>query len=160
MPFCGKKAKGFNLDCVLGNIAVTVVTCCGYVFQGTIEDEENTRAQYSYPVVFPAVSMDIGHDKEDNDENKKHCPKPIEIDVDAKCEKEPKFICLRLTAQPGNICCPTDPSAAGTDGFSFITAIAGSGGGTPSIFLAGETVLINVNDIVAIGPSRAGLTPA
>ncbi len=159
MPFGEKKAKGFNLDCVLGNVAVTVVTCCGYVFQGTIEDDEHTRAQYGYPIVFPAVTMDLEHDKECTEPDKKeHCHKPIDVDV--KCANDPKFICLRLTAQPGNICCPDDPAAAGVAGFSFITAIAGSGGGTPSIFLPGDTVLINVSDIVAIGPSRPNLTPA
>lgn len=168
MPMGGKKAKGFNLDCVLGNVAVTVVTCCGFVFQGTIEDDEHTRAQYGCPIVFPAMAMDYGHDKEDDKEDDKECdkkedkkphgPKPVEIDV--KCENEPKYICLRLTCQPGNICCPDDPAAAGVAGFSFVTAIAGSGGGTPSLFLADDTVLINVADIVAIGPSRTCLTPA
>lgn len=160
MPFGGKKANGFNLDCVLGNIAVTVVTCCGYVFQGTIEDEEYTRAQYGYPLVFPTVTMDLPcEDKEEDkkDGKKEHCPKPVDMEV--QCQSSPKFICLRLTAQPGNICCPVDPSVAGTAGFSYITPIAGTGGGTPSIFLEDDTVLINVNDIVAIGPSRPNLTP-
>lgn len=160
----GKKTNGFNLDCVLGNVSVTIVTKCGLVFQGTLQDDEHTRTQYSYPIVFPSITMDNINDKKDDEkceeENKKahHPSKPIEVDV--KCENEPKFLCLLLTSQPGNICCPDDPAAAGAAGFSFVTAIAGSGGGTPSLFLADDTVLINVNDIVAIGPSRFPLTPA
>jgi hypothetical protein len=164
MPFSEKKAEGFNLDCVLGNVSVTIVTCCGFVFQGTIEDEENTRAQYGYPVVFPTMTMDYGNecskpeDKEceKKEEKKEHCPKPIEVDVDVKCENDPKFICLRLTCEPGNICCFT----AGTP--SLVTSILGSAtAGTPgpSLFRIEDTVLINVADIVAVGPSRTCLTP-
>ncbi len=166
MPFGGKKAKGFNLDCVLGNVSITVVTCCGLVFQGTIVDDEHTRAQYGCPVVFPAMTMDYGHDKDDHkkdckDEDKKDkkdCKK--EIEVNAKVEVEPKFICLKLDCQPGNICCPDDPAATGAAGFSFVTAIAGSGGGTPSLFLPDDTVLISLEEIAAIGPSRTCLTPS
>lgn len=158
MPFNGKKAKGFNLDCVLGNISVTVVTCCGYVFQGTIEDDEDTRAQYGYPVVFPTMTMDYMQGKEDEnecdkkEEKKEHCHKPIEVDV--KCENDPKFICLRLTCLPGNICC--EPTAGVV---SNITPILGTATGAPNLFVVDDTVLINVADIVAIGPSRTCLTP-
>lgn len=160
MPFGGKKAKGFNLDCVLGNVAVTIVTCCGFVFQGTIEDDEHTRAQYGCPIVFPAMTMD--YDKEDKEckedkedkEDKKHCPKPVEVDVDVKCENEQKFICLRLTCNPGNICC--EPTAGVTTN---ITPIFGTATGAPILFAIDDTVLINVADIVAIGPSRVCLTP-
>lgn len=155
MPFGEKKAKGFNLDCVLGNVSVTIVTCCGYVFQGTIEDDEHTRAQYGCPIVFPAVTMDYekGEDKDCKEENKKpDCPKPFEVDV--KCENDPKFICLRLTCNPGNICC--EPTAGVT---SNVTPIFGTATGAPVLFAVDDTVLINVADIVAIGPSRTCLTP-
>jgi hypothetical protein len=165
MPFSAKKTKGFNLDCVLGNVSVTIVTCCGFVFQGTIEDDDNTRAQYGYPVVFPTMTMDYGNecnkpeDKEceNKDEKKEHCPKPIEVDVDVKCDNEPKFICLRLTAIPGNICCPTFDGLALTSPNSLVTAIFGTGATVATLFDINDTVLIKVTDIVAIGPSRVAL---
>lgn len=169
MSFGGKKAKGFNLDCVLGNVSITVVTCCGLVFQGTVVDDEHTRAQYGCPIVFPAMTMDYDYDKHDKkdckDDKKEHCKDEEkkdkkEIELEVKCENEPRFICLKLDCQPGNICCPDIGEAATTTGFSFVTAIAGSGTGTPSLFLPDDTVLINVDDIVAIGPSRSCLTPA
>lgn len=153
MPFGGKKTKGkgFNLDCVLGNAAITVVTCCGFIFQGVVveEDDDKTRAQYGCPVVFPAMPM--GYDKEekdcddDKDEKKPHCPKPIEVDV--KCNNDPKFICLRLTCPPAFVCC--DPAAA-------VAAIlpVGVTGGTAlvSLFAEDDTVLIGLDEIAAIGP--------
>ncbi|MDU2064474.1 MAG: hypothetical protein E6713_06480 [Sporomusaceae bacterium] len=159
MPTTGNKATGLNLDCVLGNISVTVVTCCGYVFQGTIEDRDNTRAQYGYPVVFPTITMDYAQGKEDEeccdkkDEKKEHCHKPIEVDVN--CENNTKFICLRLTCLPGNLCC--EPTAGVVTN---ITPIVGTATGAPDLFLVDDTVLINIADIVAIGPSRTCLTPA
>ncbi|SMD13410.1 hypothetical protein [Sporomusa malonica] len=158
MAFGGKKSKGFNLDCVLGNAAITVVTCCGYIFQGTIEDDEHTRAKYGCPVVFPAMTMDYGYEKEDEkeddkdcdkkDDKKGHCPKPVEVDVDVKCENDPKFICLRLDCIPAFTCCdPTSPAALILP-VQTITALP------RPLFQEDDTVLINVADIVAIGPSR------
>ncbi|WP_094605999.1 hypothetical protein SPSIL_050860 [Sporomusa silvacetica DSM 10669] len=167
MPFGGKKAKGFNLDCVLGNVSITVVTCCGLVFQGTIVDDEHTRAQYGCPVVFPGMTMEFDKDdckKDCKDEDKCEDKKDKkdhkkEIEVEVKCENEPKFICLKLDCQPGNICCPDDPSATGSAGFSFVTAIIGSASGRPPLFLVDDTVLISVDEIAAIGPSHTCLTP-
>lgn len=152
MPFGGKKkGKGFNLDCVLGNVNVTVLTCCGFIFQGVIveEDDEHTRAQYGCPVVFPTMSMDYSHEKhekeecKEHEEKKHHCPKPIDIDV--KCEDEPKFICLRLECPPAFVCC--DP-VTGT-----VARIVGFTAAAP-LFFDEDTILINLEDIAAIGPSR------
>jgi hypothetical protein len=151
MAFGGKKkGKGFNLDCVLGNVNITVVTCCGFIFQGMIveEDDDHTRAQYGS---FPTMSMDYGHghDKDeckDHDEKKQHCPKPIDIDV--KCDNEPKFICLRLECPPAFVCC--DP-VTGT-----VARIVGFTAAAP-LFVDEDTILINLEDIAAIGPSRTCL---
>ncbi|CQR71125.1 hypothetical protein SOV_46320 [Sporomusa ovata DSM 2662] len=170
MPFGGKKAKGkgkgFNLDCVLGNAAITVVTCCGFIFQGVVveEDDENTRAQYGCPVVFPAMTM--GYDKEENDckddddkaDKKPHCPKPVEVDVDVKCNNDPKFICLRLTCPPAFVCCPTIDLAVAVDLFAAVIGVGVTLGGvfTP-LFSEDDTILIGLDEIAAIGPSVACL---
>lgn len=158
MAFGGKKAKGFNLDCILGNVSVTVVTCCGFIFQGTIEDDENTRAQYGCPVVFPAMTMEYDHEHKDEydckDDDKKDHKKPVEVDVDVKCTNDPKFLCLRLECIPTFVCCdPTTaiaalilpvgtPPAAGTTGIAL------------PLFQEDDTVLISLSEIAAIGPSR------
>ncbi|TWH46007.1 hypothetical protein [Sporomusa sp. KB1] len=154
MPFGGKKkGKGFNLDCVLGNVNITVVTCCGFIFQGVIveEDDEHTRAQYGCPVVFPAMTMEYGHDKDDHkkeckeeEEKKHHCPKPVEVEV--KCEEEPKFICLRLECPPAFVCC--NPEVAGAP--ANIVGLTAAG----PLFIEDDTILINLEDIAVIGPSR------
>ena len=155
MPFGGKKAKGkgFNLDCVLGNAAITVVTCCGFIFQGVVveEDDDKTRAQYGCPVVFPAMTM--GYDKEekdckDDDDKKPHCPKPVDVDVDVKCVNDPKFICLRLTCPPAFVCC--DPVAAL---FAGIVPVGVTLGGIfTTLFDEDNTILIGLDEIAAIGP--------
>ena len=147
MAFGGKKAKGFNLDCILGNASVTVITCCGYVFQGTIEDDEHTRAQYGCPIVFPATTMDYGHDNEDD--KKGHCPKPVDVEVE--CENGPKFICLRLDCIPAFTCCDTASTAVRIFPVQTLAAIP------QPLFEEDNTILINVNDIVAIGPRTACL---
>lgn len=158
MPFGKKKEKGFNLDCVLGNVSITIVTCCGYVFQGTIEDEENTRSSYGYPSVFPTIGMDSDKDcdkpDDEGDDDKRECHKPVELDV--KCDNEPKFICLRLRCVPGNICC--NPASVTT---SVVTTIFGSVTNPRlNLFQIDDIVLINVDDIVAIGPDHGCLTVA
>jgi hypothetical protein len=163
MPFCGKKAKGkgFNLDCVLGNAAITVVTCCGFIFQGVVveEDDDKTRAQYGCPVVFPAMTM--GYDKEekdckDDDDKKPHCPKPVDVEVDVKCVNDPKFICLRLTCPPAFVCCPTIDLTVVATLFASVIAVGVTLGGvfTP-LFSEDDTVLIGLDEIAAIGPSVA-----
>ena len=158
MAFPAKKSKGkgFDLECIAQNFEITVVTCCGFIFQGTIEDDDNTRTQYGYPVVFPAMTMDCAHGKEDDkdcgkkEDKKEHCPKPIEVDVDVKCDNDPKYICLQLTCVPTFVCC-----TAG------VAAIVPVGTVTTPLFAATNTVLINVEDIVAIGPSTGCFfTPA
>lgn len=150
MPFGGKKkGKGFNLDCILGNVTITVVTCCGFIFQGSVveEDDEHTRAQYGCPVVFPAMTMDYGQEKNQCEEEKKPpCSKPVDIEV--KCSDEPKFICLRLDCPPAFVCC--DP-VTGT-----LARIVGFTAAAP-LFVDNDTVLINLEDIAAIGPSRVCL---
>lgn len=156
------KGKGFNLDCVLGNAAITVVTCCGFIFQGVVVDEEddNTRAQYGCPVVFPAMTMGYDHDKEckdddDKKDKKHHCPQPVEVDVDVKCNNDPKFICLRLTCPPAFVCCPTLDIPVITAGiFAGIIGVGITLGGlfTP-LFDTDDTVLIGLDEIAAIGPS-------
>lgn len=167
MPFGAAKkgkGKGFNLDCVLGNASITVVTCCGFIFQGVVVDEEDdkTRAQYGCPVVFPTMNMDYGHDKDEckDDEDKKHhhCPKPVDVDVDVKCVSEPKFICLRLTCPPAFVCCPTIDLAVVATLFASVIAVGVSLGGifTP-LFAEDDTVLIGLDEIAAIGPSNGCL---
>lgn len=166
MPFGMKKGKGkgLNLDCVLGNATITVVTCCGYIFQGVIveEDDDKTRAQYGYPVVFPGMAMDCDHDKDDHkkdckdddhkDDKKHHCPKPIEV----ICKDEPKFICLRLECPPAFVCCDNDT----TPEFAAVVPVGVTAGGTlTSLFDSEATVLISLDDIAAIGPSRGCLIP-
>lgn len=166
MSFGGKKSKGFNLDCVVGNLSITVVTCCGYVFQGTIEEDDKARAQYGYPVVFPAMTMDYGHGKDDDkdcdkkehhcDKKEHHCPNPIEVDV--KCDNDPKYLCLRLTCPVGFICCDNTSD----DDPARIRAVTGTGtaGALRSIFNVDGTVLINIDDIVAIGQTDGCLVTA
>jgi hypothetical protein len=156
MPFSEKKAEGFNLDCVLSNVLkdVTIVTCCGSVYQGTIVDDEHTRAQYGYPVVFVDKKDCDEYDKDDKDD-KDDKKKPIEVDV--KCDK-PKFICVKLSCVPGNICCRTSATSGTTDGTqTIITPILGTSTGSPNLYQVGETVLININDIVSIGISHGCL---
>lgn len=167
MPVFGNgkgKGKGFNLDCVLGNFEVTILTCCGYVFQGTIEDDNYARTQYGY-VCFPPIALEDKKDdckeddkKEDKKEDKKPCPQqPIEVDVDVKCDNEPKYICLRLSCVPGFACC----DATSSDDPATIRGIFGTNAATgaplPLLFAVDDTVLINVDDIVVIGPSRTCL---
>ncbi|SDF44321.1 hypothetical protein [Sporomusa acidovorans] len=162
MPFGGKKkGKGFNLDCVLGNVNITVVTCCGFIFQGVVveEDDDKTRAQYGCPVVFPAMTMDYEHDKDDHkkdckddDDKKHHCPKPIDVEVDVKCDNEPKFICLRLECPPAFVCC--DPATAGAP--AQIVGLTAA----DALFDPEDTILISLDDIAVIGPSRNCLVTA
>lgn len=167
MPFGMKKGKGkgFNLDCVLGNASITVVTCCGFIFQGVIvdEDDDKTRAQYGCPVVFPAMTMGYDDDKDDHkkdckdddddkkDDKKHHCPKPIEVDVDVKCNNDPKFICLRLDCRPTFVCC--DPTGTLFAGIVPVGVTAGGVLGL-NLFDEDDTVLIGLDEIAAIGPFR------
>lgn len=171
MPFSGKKGKGFDLDCIAQNFNVTVVTCCGFIYQGTIEDDDHTRAQYGYPVVFPTMTMDYGGDKEDDKKDdkecdkKEHCPKPIEVDVDVKLENDPKFICLKLNCVPTYICCTTvgTPPTTVAQIVPVATTNPTTTTGNQFLFAVGNTVLINVKDIVTLGPTSGStcfFTPA
>ena len=78
---------------------------------------------------------------DDGDDDKKCCPPPkVEVEVKAELCCDPDFIVLRL------IC---DPALIKDDGC--IREIE------PDLFEEGDIIRINVNEIIAVGPSRCCL---
>lgn len=139
----GKEAnKLFDLTCLAGNLEVTVVTKCGIVYQGTIVDDD-VRSTWGCK---PCGSVVCDCEKKDD-------KKPSPPHGDVGCESHPKFICLKLKCLPGNICCNNEPFPV-----SFVTNILGFVNGFPPLFEATDRILINLNDILTIGPSHTCLT--
>jgi hypothetical protein len=84
-----------------------------------------------------------------NDDNERHhwnfkdddkCCPPFKVEVEAKLDDDPDFIVLRLTCDPAIIRDNAD-----------IKEIE------PDLFEEGDIIRINVNEIIAIGPSRCCL---
>jgi len=82
--------------------------------------------------------------KDDNESRKYHdddkCCPPVKVEVEAKLDDDPDFIVLRLTCDPAII----------RDNAS-IQEIE------PDLFEEGDIIRINVNQIIAVGPSRCCL---
>lgn len=81
----------------------------------------------------------------DEKETRKHhdddkCCPPLKVEVEAKLDDDPDFIFLRLTCDPAII--RDNASIEEID---------------PDLFEEGDIIRINVNQIVAVGPSRCCL---
>lgn len=142
LPFGHGKGKGhaLDLDCLTVNMEVTVVTCCGLVFQGKLRDDNHARSSYGCTSCFHQDPDDCTCDKGSH--------KPVEVDV--KCNNKPDFICLELSCIVGHICCPPN---GGTNGQALILPVRNDSNDTP-LFDIGQTILISLDDITAIGPQR------
>lgn len=125
-----------DLGCLVGNLEVTVVTRSGMVYQGIIQDWDCGRATYDDPSCSSPDTADSASPR-------------------MKCEGYVSFIRLSLTCLPGNICCPLEAAGA-----SRVTPILGYASSTDSLFVPSTIVLINWDDISAIGPDRPCLTTA
>jgi hypothetical protein len=79
------------------------------------------------------------HHWKDDDDDKCCCP-PFKVEVEAKLDDDPDFIVLRLTCDP-----------------AIIRDNANIQEIEPDLFEEGDIVRINVNEIIAIGPSRCCL---
>jgi hypothetical protein len=81
----------------------------------------------------------------DEKESRKHhdddkCCPPLKVEVEAKLDDDPDFIVLRLTCDP-----------------AIIRDNANIEEIEPDLFEEGDIIRINVNQIVAVGPSRCCL---
>lgn len=74
-----------------------------------------------------------------HDDDEKCCPK-VNVEVKAELDDDPDFIVLRLTCDPAII--KEDGDIEEID---------------PSLFEEGDIIRINVNEIIAVGPSRCCL---
>lgn len=124
-----------NLGCILGDIRATIVTQCGIVYQGTIEDWDCGRLTH----VRPESSTSDADDslKESSEQRMEEC-----------CD--PRFIRITLACIPGNICCPTF-SADILVTPSRVTPILGFTGAAETLYTVGSSILINWDDISSIG---------
>ncbi len=124
-----------NLGCILGDIRATIVTQCGIVYQGTIEDWDCGRLTHVRPESSPSDADDSL--KESSEQRMEEC-----------CD--PRFIRMTLACIPGNICCPTF-SADIPVSPSRVTPILGFTGAAETLYAVGSSILINWDEVSSIG---------
>lgn len=122
-----------NVNCLVGNLAATVVTKCGIVYQGTILDWNCARIGSENT----CNSSSNGAEKQEE-----HSTRPC-MDMEGK----PNFIRMELACIPGNICCPIVAAATA----SRVTPILGFDASTTPLYADNTTVLINWEDVSSIG---------
>jgi len=130
--------KDFFSSCIG---AVTIVTDDRIIFQGQILRDEKDRKSYKNDNKWEDESDDKCDHKCDHKCDDKCCsPVKVEVEVEAKLEDDPDFIVLRLTCDPAII---RDNAQ--------IQEI------NPDLFEEGDIIRINVNQIIAVGPSSGCL---
>ncbi|TWH46008.1 hypothetical protein [Sporomusa sp. KB1] len=124
-----------NLGCILGDVRATVVTQCGIVYQGTIEDWDCGRQTNTRP----------DSSTSDSDES-------VEASSAQRMEEccDPRFIRMTIECIPGNICCPTFSTDILVSP-SRVTPILGFTGAAETLYAVGSSILINWDDISSIG---------
>lgn len=130
-----RKENRLNLGCILGNIRATIVTRCGIVYQGTVEDWDCGRMTNTRP--------DSSSSDPENGQKQESTGSRREV------ECGPRFIRLTVDCIPGNICCPVF-DADSVVGASRVTPILGVTGSDP-LYEDQSPILINWDDISSIG---------
>lgn len=123
-----------DLNCLIGNFPATIVTRFGTVYQGTILDWNCGR---------------VYKDADDATDSAKSDLPPRKFEGQGS-----GFIRVELTCRPGEICCDETP----VDTPAIVNGIRSSVDNTYPLFEIGNTVIINWDDISAIGPQRDCLT--
>ena len=126
-----KQDRGLDLSCLMQNLAVTIVTRCGNVYQGTVLDWGCGRS----------IPSNTEISKED-------------VSPPRSYDGPVSFIRLELTCRPGQICCETTESNFP----AIVNAIRSSVAIAYPLYEIGDIVLINWDDISSIGPQRDCLT--
>jgi len=124
-----------NLGCLVGNLSATIVTRCGLVYQGTIDDWDCGRFTNSRPD-SPSSDSDDSQKEESTGLRMGDC-----------CG--PRFIRMTIACIPGNICCPTftdDPV-----GGSRVTPVLGFTGAPETLYAVPSSIIINWDDVSSIG---------
>lgn len=126
-----------NLGCLVGNLSATIVTRCGLVYQGTIDDWDCGRFTNSRPD-SPSSDSDDSQKEESTGLRTGDC-----------CG--PRFIRMMIECIPGNICCPTYAfNAVVEGGASLVFPVFGvTGGGT--LYPVDSSILINWDDVSSVG---------
>ncbi|SDF44333.1 hypothetical protein [Sporomusa acidovorans] len=126
-----------NWGCILGNIRATVVTRCGIVYQGTIEDWNCSGLTSTRPDSSSSDSNDSQKEESSDQRGDGHCGGP-------------RFIRMTVECIPGNICCPMfdadDPVGA-----SRVTPILGFTGPAETLYTVPSDILINWDDVSSLG---------
>lgn len=172
MPSENEDRLGFG--CIVGNLAATIVTKCGIVYQGTVLD-------WDCGGIPQGRTDNYSPDSEDSKTETPPSPR-----LGGECCRS--FIRMQLSCVPGNICCPffintitgsvTIPSTsippAGTTTFnatipaspSRVTAILGTGTSAATLnaplYALNSSILINWDDVASIGSigTTVCLTPS
>jgi len=127
-----------NLGCLVGNLSATIVTRCGIVYQGTIDDWDCGRFTNSRPD-SPAS---------DSDDSQKEESTGLRMGEGECCG--PRFIRMTIDCIPGNICCPTF-SADILVSASRVTPVLGFTGAAETLYAVDSSILINWDDVSSIG---------
>jgi hypothetical protein len=90
-------------------------------------------------IIFQGRIQKDDNERHHCDDDDKCCP-PLKVEVKAKLDDDPDFIVLRLTCDP-----------------AIIRDNANIQEIEPDLFEEGDIIRINVNEIVAVGPSRCCL---
>lgn len=123
-----------NLGCILGDLRATVVTRCGIVYQGTIDDWNCGGLPHKRPDSSSSDSDDSL--KESSTQRWEEC-----------CG--PRFIRMTLACIPGNICCTTVSTDLQFP--SRVTPILGFTGAAETLYPVDSSILINWDDISSLG---------
>ncbi|SMD13574.1 hypothetical protein [Sporomusa malonica] len=125
-----------NLGCLVGNLSATIVTRCGIVYQGTIDDWNCGGITNSRPDSSPSDSEDSQKEESTG------------LRMGDCCG--PRFIRMTLDCIPGNICCPTF-SVDVLVSASRVTPILGFTGAAETLYPVDSSILINWDDVSSIG---------
>ncbi|MDU2064475.1 MAG: hypothetical protein E6713_06485 [Sporomusaceae bacterium] len=134
----GENNTRLDLGCIVGNLPVTVVTRLGTVYQGTILDWNCGRAYQDTTNDTLAADPNVSNDDL----------------LPRRFEGSGSFIRLELTCRPGEICCAATPVTTP----AIVNGIRSSVDNTYPLFEIGNTIILNWDDISAIGPQRDCLT--
>jgi hypothetical protein len=145
-----------DLGCIVGNLAATIVTKCGIVYQGTILDWDCGGFSQGRTDNCPP----------DSEDSKKEIFPTPRTEGD-RCRS---FIRMQLSCIPGNICCPffvntvTGSVTIGGTTTTFtatipaspsrVTEILGTGTGATldaPLYALNSSILINWDDVASIG---------
>lgn len=125
-----------NLGCLVGNLSATIVTRCGIVYQGTIDDWDCGRFTNSRPDSPPSNSDDSQEEESSGLRMGECC--------------SPSFIRMTLSCIPGNICCPTFGDGLPVTA-SRVIPILGFTGAAETLYTVPSSILINWDDVSSIG---------